>query len=197
MSRNDNNYLTGKLLLATPVLQDPRFLRAVVLLCSHDHNGAMGIVINHSIESFDFRDLVGKMGISFDYDDKNEGYSNRNITVMGGGPVDPARGFLIHSDDFKEADTIIINESFGVTGTVQGLQKIAEGHSQPQDMIFALGYAGWQSGQLEEEIVNNSWLVTDFNYDIVFKESPENKWRKCLEQMKIDPAMLAVSSGHA
>src|SRR5688572_1021673 len=112
------NSLAGKLLIAMPSLGDPRFHRAVILICGHDDTGAMGFVINHQLPNLEFREFLGQLGITSDIkiDMKKLG-----VPVMGGGPVEGQRGFLLHSSDFKQSDTVNINPSLSVTGTIDAL----------------------------------------------------------------------------
>ena len=193
MTEERNNYLTGKLLLATPSMGDPRFNRAVIFMCAHDENGAMGLVVNHSMPDVDFSDLVGQLKLTSDIKIDLE---KCNLPVMYGGPVESARGFLLHSNDFIRAETMQISKSYSVTGTVDALKDIAIG-SGPENLMFALGYAGWEAGQLDAEIHQNAWMIVEPDYELVFGEDPEAKWTNAIKKIGIDPGMLSVTSGRA
>lgn len=191
-TKNDG-YLSGKLLLATPSMGDPRFHRAVIFLCTHDENGAMGLVINHALPEIMFKDLVGQLKIESDI---NVDLSQSCFSVMSGGPVESARGFLLHSGEFSKSDTLRLKQGFGVTGTVDALKDVVRGDG-PEKMLFALGYAGWGAGQLEEEIQSNSWMVSDADPEIVFNMNYQNKWSMAIEKLGIDIGRLSNVHGLA
>lgn len=194
MAQEDNNsYLAGKLLLAMPAMGDPRFHRAVIYLCAHDENGAMGLVINHLLPDVEFEDLLEQLGIE----------SNIEVTlgpdevpVMAGGPVEAARGFLLHSNDFTQPDTIQIDSSCSVTGTIDALKEVATGKG-PEQILFILGYAGWGAGQLDREIQDNAWLVVDPDPAIIFHPDAEEKWTLAVKKLGFDPAQLSAEAGRA
>lgn len=191
--KSDDNYLTGKLLLAMPRMGDRRFDNAVIFICAHDENGAMGIVINESIPDMEFKDLISQLKLESDI---NIDPDNIDLPVMCGGPVEKGRGFLLHSSDFSRADTMRVNKTYGVTGTVDALKQLAAGKG-PDDVIFALGYAGWDAGQLEAELQDNAWLVVDSDYDLIFSNDPEEKWNLAIAKLGIDPVMLSGEAGRA
>lgn len=188
-----DHYLDGKLLIATPAIDDPRFERAVIFLCTHDENGAMGLVINHTLPGIQFRDLVGQLKIESDI---KVDLGAAQFSVMSGGPVESARGFLLHSGDFMKSDTLRLKDGFGVTGTVDALKDVVRGQG-PEKMLFALGYAGWGAGQLDEEIQNNVWMVADADEEIIFNLNHGDKWNMAFQKMGIDIGRLSVTSGLA
>ena len=186
-----SGYLAGKLLLAMPMMGDPRFHRAVIFLCAHDEKGAMGLVVNHTLSGVDFSQLLDQLKIISNI---QVDLKNLSIPIMSGGPVEGSRGFLLHSSEFRQADTITINPSFSVTGTLDALKAIAKGEG-PAHMLFILGYAGWGAGQLEKELQDNSWLVVDPDPDIIFATSPEKKWDVAIQKLGVNPAMLSGVAG--
>jgi len=191
MRRDDKgDYLTGRLLLAMPAMGDPRFHKAVIYVCAHDANGAMGLVINHALPGVDFRQLLEQLNIAPD------GETVPTTPVMSGGPVETARGFILHSSDFKQSDTIRIDPAFSVTGTVDALKSIVGG-TGPEKMLFILGYAGWSAGQLDQELQQNAWLVTNSDPDLVFSVAPDEKWDRAVKTMGIDPSKLSREAGRA
>jgi putative transcriptional regulator len=187
----DPAYLTGKLLLAMPGMGDPRFQRAVIFLCAHDANGAMGLVINHIMPGVDFDMLLDQLNI-----DAAAPRTPTHIKVLSGGPVEAARGFILHSDEYSQKDTIRIDGKFGVTGTIDALRAIAEGKG-PKEMLFILGYAGWGAGQLDKELQDNAWLVADAAPDLIFNADADDKWTLAIRQIGVDPAMLSGDTGRA
>lgn len=191
--KKDSRYLTGKLLLAMPAMGDPRFHRAVIFICAHDENGAMGLVINHVLPGFEFGKLLSQLGIASDIEVDLKKIS---VPVMSGGPVEAARGFVLHSGDFSRKDTVRIDDLYSVTGTVEALKDIASGNG-PDNMLFILGYAGWSAGQLDSEMQQNAWLVVDPDPLLIFHASPDKKWDMAIEKLGIDPLMLSSESGRA
>jgi putative transcriptional regulator len=189
------NYLTGRMLLAMPGMGDPRFHRAVIFICAHDANGAMGLVINHRLPGLDLSQLLQQMNIR-PADDAPARPLTESLPVMSGGPVESARGFILHSSEFSQPDTIRVSDSFSVTGTVDALRAVAGGQG-PDRMLFILGYAGWSSGQLDQEIQQNAWLVADANPDLVFGAPPDEKWDRGVRMLGVNPAMLSGDAGRA
>lgn len=189
-SDNKKLYLTGRLLLAMPAMGDPRFHKAVIYMCAHDANGAMGLVINHALPGVDLGQLLEQLNI------KQENGHTPDAPVMSGGPVETARGFVLHSNDFKQADTIKIDDNFSVTGTIDALKAIASGNG-PEKMLFILGYAGWSPGQLDQEMQQNAWLVADPDPDLIFTSSADEKWAEAIRKLGVDPGMLSGEAGRA
>ncbi len=176
-----------------PSLSDPRFDRAVIYVCVHDEQGAMGLVVNNAMAGMEFKNLLDQLGIASDIELK---IAPENLTVMNGGPVENARGFLLHSNDFLQKDTIKIDENFSVTGTIDALKQVANGEG-PDQMLFMLGYAGWGAKQLEQELAQNSWLVVDPDPEIIFGAEHDKKWTKSVSKLGFDPGMLSGEAGRA
>lgn len=185
--------MKGKLLLSMPNMSDPRFFKSVIFICSHDDQGAMGLVINNPMPGMNFKQLLAQLNIK---DNPEHEDMLEKISVMSGGPVETARGFLLHGNDFMKEDTIKIDDNIAVTGTIDAMKDIAAGNG-PDNMIFVLGYAGWGEGQLEEEIQQNAWLTTDADNDIIFRAKPEDQWDRAVKRLGIDPSMLSGMAGRA
>ena len=183
------NFLAGKLLLAMPQMSDPRFKKSVIFLCAHDAAGAMGIAINEEMAHMPLSLLLTQLSL-------NPGDDFDDFPVLQGGPVETARGLLLHTSDVVKSDSILIQQDYAVTGTIEALKEIVDG-TGPADKLFALGYAGWGAGQLEAELADNAWLVVDADPDLVFRTPAPEKWDRAVRKIGIDPAFLAVSSGHA
>lgn len=186
-------YLAGKILLAMPSLSDQRFHHAVIFICQHDENGAVGVVINHTVQGMTFETLIDQL--EFDEETQIDPQSLK-IPIIHGGPVDGGRGFIVHDADYATKDTIIINDDFSVTATLPILHKIAQGEG-PERLLFILGYAGWKAGQLDAELKQNAWLVTDANTKLLFETPADEQWTAAMAQLGINPAMLSDSSGNA
>ena len=194
-SHIDPNLLKGyspfrnSLLIAMPSLSDGFFTRSVVYVCAHSAAGAMGIVINQRLPDVQFHDLLSQLHLP-------RSQLVVEPIVHFGGPVETGRGFVLHSTDFMREDTVRINDSMCVTGTVDILRAIAEGKG-PHNSIFALGYAGWSAGQLEREMQSNSWLTIPADDEIVFKVDIGKKWEAALGRLGINPLLLSADIGHA
>lgn len=198
MIPTDTESLTGKLLIAMPGMNDPRFAGSVVLVCAHGDQGAMGLVLNRPLPEIRFADLLGQLGI-------DAPGQIPPLPVHFGGPVEPGRGFVLHrmlADDAAEADEdeggrMRIGEGgLAMTTTRDILEDIARGHG-PDRAVLSLGYAGWGAGQLEGELMANGWLTADAGDDIVFGTDNTQKWQAALKSMGIDPLMLSAAAGRA
>ena len=193
----DDGYLDGQLLIAMPVMGDPRFERSVIYLCAHSPEGAMGIIVNRPAGSIDFPELLVQLDIIQEADQIKLPENAESMKVLKGGPVDTGRGFVLHSSDFYiENATLRIDDGICLTATVDILKAIAKG-SGPKHAILALGYAGWAPGQLENEIQGNGWLHCDADQDLIFGGDVEEKYARALRKIGIDPGMLSNDAGHA
>ncbi len=182
-------YLTGQLLVAMPQMQDPRFMRTVIYMCAHSTEGAMGLVVNKLVDNVSFPDLLEQLNIQ-------TGPVENEIFVHFGGPVETGRGFVLHSSDYVQDATLLIDEHIGLTATVDILKSIAEG-SGPDRSLLALGYAGWGAGQLDEEIQANGWLSVAPDVPLVFDGDLDGKWERAMAKMGIDFSKLSGDAGHA
>ena len=185
-------FLSGKLLLAMPGMADPRFERAVIALCAHDENGAVGIGIGHKRAGISFRQLLRQLDL-----DPGE---TPDCAVHHGGPVEPGRGFVLHSTDWGGQDTLQVNdekgELFAMTGTIDVLRAIAEGRG-PREWIVALGYAGWGEGQLDEEMTRHGWFTARADPAMLFNTPTDERWAAAFKTEGIDPRLLASETGAA
>jgi putative transcriptional regulator len=189
-------YLDGQLLLAMPGMADPRFARAVIYLCAHSRDGAMGIVINKRARKITFPDLLRQLDLAPEGDRAPASSRVNAMRVMKGGPVGAQNGFVLHSADYNSADnTLAVDDDVSLTATVEVLKAIVEGEG-PSRAILALGYAGWEAGQLESEIQANGWLTCPADPDLVFDEDIDGKYARALGKLGIDPAMLVGEAGH-
>jgi len=183
--------LTGQLLVAMPQMSDPFFARSVVYLCAHSEDtGAMGLVINKTIDSLTVDELYAQLKI------EPATHSNRPERVHFGGPVAPGYGFVLHSPDYREEGTLGIGEEFAMTATVDILRAKGMG-SGPRQTLVALGYAGWGPGQLDDEIQANGWLVAAADANLVFEIEDESKWQRALAKLGISPEWLSGEVGRA
>ena len=190
-------YLDGQILIAMPVMEDPRFERSVIYLCAHSSEGAMGIIVNRPAGSIDFPGLLVQLDIIKKSDQIKLPENAESMKVLKGGPVQTGRGFVLHSSDFFIEDaTLRIDDGICLTATVDILKAIAKG-AGPKHAILALGYAGWRAGQLESEIQHNGWLHCAADPDLIFGSDVEEKYLRALAKIGINPGMLSTDAGHA
>jgi putative transcriptional regulator len=192
-----DGYLDGQLLIAMPVMSDPRFARSVIYMCAHSEDGAMGLIINQRASHISFPDLLERLGILGTNGEAGIGEEVGNLSIHVGGPVETGRGFVLHSSDYHAEDsTLPIEDGVCLTATIDILKAIASGNG-PDRAILALGYAGWSPGQLESEIQANGWLNCPADPDLIFDKNLETKYAKALAKLGIDPSHLVSDAGHA
>jgi len=191
----DNGFFSGQLLIAMPGMEDNRFHRAVIYICSHSQDGAMGIVLNQP-QNIGVPDLLQQLGI---VDKAHIPYLPSRLrmqAVRNGGPVEQARGFVLHSDDYSCSGTVAIADDIALTSTVEVLHDLSRDKG-PAYSVVALGYAGWGAGQLEAEIAANSWLTTFATPELLFDGSADSQYERCLAGIGVDLMRLVRHAGHA
>ena len=181
--------LANRLLVALPSLHDPNFARSVTLLCQHDGDGAMGVVVNR-VSEYTLGEVFRQMGIASD----DEALQAR--VVLAGGPVHPERGFVIHDGDGEWDSSLQIGDGLRLTTSRDVLEAMARGEG-PAQATVALGCAGWGSGQLEQELVEDSWLLVPVAPAIVFDLPLEQRWQAAAGSIGVDLVNVASHSGHA
>jgi putative transcriptional regulator len=168
----------GQLLIASASIGDPRFYHSVVLLLRHDQNGALGIVINRPLGERNVAALLADADGKASPDEKDSAVEG-TIRVFLGGPVEQQLGFVVHSGDYRRAETLVVDEGLAMTASKEVLRDI--GHKKgPARFLFALGYAGWGAGQLEGEIARHAWFTAPAQPDLVFDAEPDTIWERAL-----------------
>lgn len=186
------DYLHNQLLIAMPSLGDPNFSHTVTLVCEHNKDGALGIIINRPMEM-----AVGEVFEQLDL--ATQDLKLRNQPVLRGGPVAPERGFVLHPPEPGAAvydATLAVSDAIHVTTSRDILAAIARGEG-PSQTVMALGYAGWGAGQLEDEILSNAWLTVPVDPAILFDIPYEDRWRAAMKLLGVDSNRLASQAGHA
>ena len=173
-------YLTGQFLLALPGIGDPRFEHAVIAICAHDAQGAIGIGLGATIAGLGLHDLLTQFSI--------EPGVAPNAPVHFGGPVEPRRGFVIHSSDWGGQDTIDVAGRWSLSGTIDVLKAIAEGRG-PSRWLVALGYAGWGEGQLENELLQGAWAVLPASSALLFDTDANDLWDRLRPPTIAEPSV--------
>lgn len=186
--------LAGKLLIASPTLKDPNFERTVVLLCHHDQQGGMGLIINRP-RPMTMIEMFNELNMQ-----QSVAENQRNILsrrqVHEGGPVDPIRGFILHDTTRSYEATLRVHADIHLTASRDVLEAIAQGNG-PDHYLIMLGYAGWGAGQLEEELLRNDWLLASPSPQLLFETPATQQWLQALRTQGIDPACLSMQPGHA
>jgi putative transcriptional regulator len=181
-------FLTGQLLLAMPGIGDPRFEKAVIAMCSHDEDGALGIGLGRIVPRIGFHDLLRQLDI--------EPGVAPDAHIHLGGPVEPQRGFLLHSLDWGGQESLQVSNRWALTATLDILRAIAEGKG-PTRWIAALGYAGWGAGQLEQEMCGNGWFATPSDDALLYDCDVNSRWAAAFKSAGIDTRLLTADSGTA
>jgi len=188
MSTLDN--LTNHFLIAMPTLDDPTFLRSVVLICGHNSDGAMGVIINHPL-SIDMGEVYKQLKIEC-----TDTELNRQV-VINGGPIQPEQGFVIHeasSTGWK--GTLRLSDELAITTSADILKALGQGQG-PKRSLVTLGYAGWDAGQLEQEITDNAWLCVPATAEIIFDCPMPIRWSSAAKTIGVDLLQLSDDVGHA
>ncbi|MDO1558051.1 YqgE/AlgH family protein [Brevundimonas sp. 2R-24] len=185
------NSLAGRLLIAMPGIGDPRFEHAVILICAHGPDHAMGLRLNMPREGLALADVLDRM-------DMPAPDGAERTRVLDGGPVDTERGFVLHSDDIRINDaSLTVVGGVELTATREILAALSDPAIAPRKAVLALGYAGWDKGQLESELRDNVWLVADADETLIFDQDLDRKWEKALKTLGVDPAFIAQTGGTA
>ncbi|WP_033921298.1 YqgE/AlgH family protein [Sphingomonas sp. 37zxx] len=181
-------FLTGQFLLAMPGIGDPRFDRAVIAMCSHDAEGALGVGVGAVIDGLSLGDVLRQ----FEIDPGTVG----DAPVHFGGPVEPQRGFVLHSNDWGGQDSIDVAGRWVLSGTIDVLRAIADG-TGPSHWLVALGYAGWSEGQLDGEMTRHGWFNTPGELSLLYDVPTDARWTSCFAAAGIDPTLLSSAAGKA
>jgi putative transcriptional regulator len=194
---SDSTSLEGQMLIAMPALREGPFARAVVYVCAHRQDGAMGIVVNQRAETINFPELLVQLEVVKPDESIVLPPRAGEVRVLRGGPVEKGRGFVLHSGDyFVDNSTVNIADDICLTATLDILRAIASGKG-PEKAVLALGYAGWSSGQLESEILANGWLNCPADPELVFDADLASKYDRALAKIGANAASLSSEAGHA
>ena len=177
----DARYLEGQLLVASPGMADPRFARTVIVMIRHNADGAMGLVVNRQMGSTTAANILRQLGVE---DDARAGESAA-IRVHYGGPVQLALGFVLHSVDVVRDETLVVGGGIGLSAGAAMLRMISTGDG-PRRRFFALGYAGWASGQLEAEMARGDWVTVPADEDLIFDDDIDGKWDRAMAKRAIE-----------
>lgn len=181
--------LTGQFLISAPHIQDPRFERVVIYVCGHDGQGAMGIIVNKQLGDLTLAGLLAHLHLPQDR-------LEEDLPIYCGGPVDPGRGFILHSDDYQLPGTLFLGNQVALTATLEILQSISEGGG-PEHCLLAMGYVEWDAGQLDEELQSPRWILGRANPSLLFHTTAESKWLSSLTNLGLSPERFSEEAGRA
>jgi putative transcriptional regulator len=192
MAASDDVFLSGRLLVAMPGIGDPQFDRAVIFLCAHNAQHAMGLAVNRPVTGLSVGSVLRRLKIA-----ESTIALPEDLVVMGG-PVERDRGFVLHTDDYMcPTSSVKVTPGIGLTATPDVLEAIAGHNTRPRRSLLALGYAGWEGGQLEREIMGNTWLTCDADESLIFDDDHDSKWERALAKIGVTPGQLSSLSGEA
>jgi putative transcriptional regulator len=186
----EDGFFSGQFLIAMPGIGDPRFERALILICVHDEEHAIGLAVNRPVEGLTVPDLLERLGVATTVTLPDD-------LVLVGGPVQRERGFVLHSADFASEHSIKVGAGVSLTATREVLDAMASDKGAPAKSLLALGYAGWGAGQLEEEIKQNVWLTCEADDELIFGRDYDAKWTRALAKLGVDPERLSSVAGRA
>ena len=181
--------LTGQILISMPNMLDERFYKTVIYICAHSKEGSMGIIINKKIDYDNYPSLLEQLGIDKSLNDKK-------IYIRYGGPVETGRGLVLHTDDVIQKGSLPIDKGIVLTSTAEIFDDISKGKG-PKISILAIGYTGWEAGQLEYEIKQNSWMTLPVESSFIFDDQVLDKWLEAYKMMGFDPTFLSHFPGNA
>lgn len=184
-------YLAGRVLVAMPGIGDERFERAVIFLCAHNDEHAMGLTVNRPVDGLTLPDLLNRLGVEATIETPAD-------LVLFGGPVERERGFVLHTDDYvSQPSSIAVGDGLMLTATRDVLEALASHDRHPRKAVMALGYAGWGAGQLENELRENVWLTCEPDEALLFGDDHEHKWSRALAKIGVSAEHLSAQAGRA
>jgi putative transcriptional regulator len=191
MATPEPAFLTGRLLIAMPGIGDPRFERAVIFLCAHTAEHAMGLAVNRPVEGLSVSSVLKRLKVESSIELPQD-------LVLMGGPVERDRGFVLHTDDYMSPQSSVsVIPGVSLTATPEVLEAIAGHNRRPRRSLLALGYAGWGAGQLEQEIQSNTWLTCEADESLIFGDDHEHKWTRALAKIGVSADRLSSFTGRA
>lgn len=191
MASGTGAYLAGRLLVAMPGIDDPRFERAVIYVCAHDCDHAMGLTVNRPVEGLTVSRLMARLKVPTPVKPLED-------LVLMGGPVEQERGFVLHTDDYgAKSNSIVVGPGVVLTATREVLEAMSAGEPHPRRAVMALGYAGWGEGQLEREIRDNVWLTCEPDENLLFGDDHPHKWSRALAKLGVAAERLSAQTGRA
>lgn len=185
----DKTNLVDKCLIATPAIKDPLFASSLVYICEHSKEGSMGLVVNHQTNQ-----TLEDIFLQLDIECLDETVKNQPVFI--GGPVQLDQGFVLHTSSDIWQKTFEVSPGIHLTSSMDVLQAIAD-NKGPEEYLVILGYSGWESGQLESELQQNSWLTSASGTKLLFHKNSDDKWQMAFDTLGFDISMLSPVSGNA
>ncbi|ARC53470.1 YqgE/AlgH family protein [Candidatus Riesia pediculischaeffi] len=184
--------LRNHFLIAMPMLVDPYFQRSVIYICEHNDKGAMGLMINKPIEQISINNILYNLNIK---PLKKEKKRDLNQIVFSGGPLAEAHGFILHSPQKRFNSTLQLSDEIMITTSKDILESLGT-DNQPEKTLVALGYSGWENGQLEKEMMKNNWLTVEANSEIIFHTPIMERWKEAASLIGIDICKISNQYGN-
>jgi putative transcriptional regulator len=186
--RNFDN-LSGKFLIASPYSSmNDAFNKSLIYIAMHSDQGSVGMIVNRVINRMPFRIMMQLL-------QSDDATSDLIVPIYLGGPVEPERGFILHTTEYDKNLLLRFSDDLAVSSNIEILHDIASG-SGPANSLFVLGYTGWTGGQLEAEISSNFWLVSDYDKNLMFEGEDDKKWDTALDRLGINNTLFAPGMGH-
>jgi putative transcriptional regulator len=186
---SSDGLLINQLLIAMPGMADPNFSTTVTLICEHNDDGALGIIINRPL-NLKLSGLFEQLSV----DEADPDMASN--PVMAGGPVSTERGFVLHGKGHSFENTLSVSDDIQLTLSRDVIDAMASGDG-PRKSLVAIGYAGWEPGQLENEMLSNSWLTVDATAEIVFDTPFDERWDSAARLLGVDISSISPDAGHA
>ena len=177
VAAEQENFLTGRLLVALPEMKDPRFFESVIYIVKHDREGAFGLVVNRPLTTAPIEEVLAGFGV----DEKG---GKGEIAIHYGGPVGSRQGFVLHSDDIVRENSTRVNAGMAITSDAAIIRDISLGKG-PRQFLLIIGYAGWAPGQLEEELQAKAWFSIPADKEIIFAQQVEKKWQRAMDKRQV------------
>lgn len=187
--KQHSGYMHGKLLIATPNMNESIFTKSVIYVCAHNDTGAMGLIINHRIEDMKCNELLDSLNITSKID-------VGNYPIFLGGPVESNKGFILHSSEYHQKSTLNIHRNISITSDVEIVKNIFDG-TGPIKSLIMLGCAGWAKNQLEQELKDDKWIIASADNDLIFNTPASRKWQLSAGSLGISLNNYMGGAGHA
>jgi len=184
----ESPWITGRFLVATPAMSDPRFARSVIFMCRHGPDGALGLIVNKSIDDLPMSEVLEQLEIV-------PPAAMRGRPVLFGGPVETQRGLVLHSSEYRREETMLVEEQYALTASLEILKDIADG-TGPARNLLALGHSGWGAGQLDHELQENAWFVIDDDDELIFGDNLDDKWARAIAKLGAKGGLDSAAFSH-
>lgn len=187
------NNLSGKILIASPyMISSGMFYKSVIYVLTHTVNGSVGLIVNYPINHLTFKNIHSALRTDSILQDED---ANNILPIHLGGPIEPEKAFMLHSCDYDKNLLFEFQDGLAISSNVEIFKDLIVGKG-PLNSLFVLGYTVWTKNELEQELTNNLWIISDVDQEIIFRENDEHKWNRALEKLGMSNSHFASTSGH-